>query len=154
MVDKLVCEEVLPFENLNIRIIKRELFLGTTWIQGKRHRILINNVAQKMIATRRGLERIYVVLAHEIGHLIHFFNLSEPPEGEPDMEFRVNAEVCADQHALRLLANVFPDPKRILLEQIENARRTSVNYRFVTTEEAELAHLYADSRKSAISNVK
>lgn len=150
MLDRLLAgESIGPIE---FRLIKREFFLGNTWIAGNRHRIVINHRIGRMIKTKRGLARAYAVLAHEVGHVMHVNGLVEKAVREEDIttEFRVMAEKEADRHALRLLAKIYPNPKEIILEQIAYAHRISLKHA-KEKNNIELANIFAYGRKNALT---
>lgn len=149
MLDKLLTgESIGPIE---FRLIKREYFLGNTWIAGNRHRIVINHRIGRMMKTKRGLARAYAILAHEVGHVMHVNGLVDKPVKEEDFtnEFRVSAEKEADRHAIRLLAKIYPNPKEIILEQIAYAHR--ISHKYAKKKEAlELAEIFAHGRNNGL----
>jgi len=149
-------KQLLPQENaiqINFRVVKDIYPLVFTTVDGGRHRFWINKKVKRMMQTKRGLKRAYAVFAHEIGHLLfHNAFLEKMAIARSTAAFSVMAEKEADKHAMRLLGKLYPDPKEILLDQIDYALKISLKHA-KTEEKKELAKTFAKERRLSLSKL-
>lgn len=143
-------EEKFP---VNFRFIENYLPIATTVYCGDRHRIFMDyKKAKRLVRTQRGIARIYAVMAHEIGHMYHHAPKAGADFCEADftLEFRLEAERAADQHALRMLMRIYPNAREILLEQINNAYKVSIKIKGAKPEDIELATAFVETRRAGL----
>lgn len=122
--------------------------LGHLWITPQKHLILINIEAKEMLKSEEGRAIVCATLAHEIGHIYDAKNTHY--YFEDTLEFRVKAEVKADQIALILMKRIYDNPKEILLKQINRAFNKMLDIENVDKVKMDLAIAFREERTKAL----
>lgn len=152
LVQKLLGPEKTKVKLPNFIFINGLPFLAYTAFneETKEYLIYINKKTKKMIGEKNGKKIVCAMLAHEIGHIIS--DMRETIILEEGTCFSLPKELEADHEALKLLQNIYKNPKKILLMQICFAEKTVVENKNATKKGKEVITSLAEKRRNALAD--
>lgn len=123
--------------------------LATTFVGPDRSIICINpGEAKELFQNEEGTGIVYVTLAHEIGHICD--SKKTKFYYEDTLDWRLKAEVKADEIALELMKKMYANPEDILLKQMDRALNKQLVSRSATKGQKDLAVAIHEARKNAL----
>lgn len=103
--------------------------------------------SKELLQSEDGKEIVYVTLAHEIGHICDATKTKH--HYEDTLEWRLSAEIKADEVALTLLQKIFDNSCEILMKQMDRALDKMFKIQ-TTQEKIDLAVTIHDARRNAL----
>lgn len=133
-------------KNICFVIVDGVPYLTRIWVNEQTHLILVSIKVKELLKSICGEAIFCAQISHEIGHLIHMRKM-ESADFE-SLKFKTESEKEADKYALGLLSCIFPNPKELLLKQINRALTVTIGCGHASAEEIALAQHFAKERQA------